>query len=288
MELKQYSHYVRSVSRITLAIALALTLLKLVFWRLTGSVGLLASLMDSSLDVISSSFGFFTIRYALKPADDDHRFGHGKAEAIGGLVQCAFTAGCALFLVLEALGSFRNPSGLSHTYGGIMVMVVSTILTFGLTLYQKWVIRKTASVAIHADHLHYEMDVLQNIAVMAGIFFNERLGNLFDPFVGLLVGCFIFYGAYKIGVSAIHALMDKDLGPEFQAEIESIVYSFADVKGIHALKTRQAGYHKFIQMHIELSGDMSLKAAHDIGDEIENSIRQLYPEADVIIHEDPV
>jgi len=261
---------------------------KLAAWSVTGSVSLLASLVDSVMDSIASLINLFAIRYSLQPADEDHRFGHGKAEPLAGLAQAAFIAGSAVFLVFHAIDRLRFPHQLEQIGIGVAVMVLAIVMTVGLLVIQRHVIRKTGSTAIRADSLHYLTDLLTNISVLLALYLSTLGWTWADPVFAMMVAVYIFYSAFQIGHEAFQQLMDRELPEDILKQIEAIALSHAEVIGTHELRTRQAGHTRFVQLHLELDKNLPLKHAHAIADEVEAEIMALLPGAEVMIHQDPV
>ena len=271
------------------AAAVLLIAVKAAAWIATGSLSLLGSLIDSMLDALASLLNLVAVRHALTPADAEHRFGHGKAEALAGLAQAAFVCGSAAFLVFEAVNRLVEPRPLQHGITGIAVMLFAIAVTLGLVLYQAFVIRRTSSIAISADSLHYKGDLLTNLGVIAAIVLATQLGWTWaDPLFALLIAGVIAKAAYDIFRRAYDHLMDREMSDELRERIRTIVEAHPESRAMHDLRTRWSGNQAFIQLHLELDPDMPLKEAHRIADEIENEIMRAFPGAEVIIHEDPV
>lgn len=271
----------------SVATAGVLIAVKLVVWLTTGSVALLASLLDSLMDAAASIVNLLAVRYALQPADEEHRFGHGKAESLAGLAQSAFIAGTAVLLLFEAVDRLLHPQPVAAVAQGIGVMIFATLATLVLIGVQRYVISRTNSLAIRADSFHYAMDLFTNMAVILALGLAAWGVNWADPVFGLGLGVVILYGAYGIGREAVDHLMDRELGEDAQQEIARIALEHEHVRAVHELRTRQAGQTRFIQMHLELDGSMTLARAHRIGDEVADRIRAVLPGADVLIHQDP-
>ena len=279
---------IRLAARASVALASLLILAKLAAWLITDSVSLLSALIDSLLDVGASLVNLIAIRHALTPADDEHRFGHGKAEALAGLGQAAFVAGSAAFLLVQAGERLLRPRPLDHPEIGIAVMVFSIAVTVALVVFQKYVMRRTSSVAISADSLHYETDVLANAGVIVSLVLVSRFGwQAADPLVAIAIVIYIFWSAWGIGARALHILMDRELPDADRAKIVAIARSHPAVRGVHDLKTRSSGSHVFIQLHLELDGDMKLNDVHIVSEDVMKRIMTAYPNAEVIVHEDP-
>jgi ferrous-iron efflux pump FieF len=261
---------------------------KLGVWLLTGSVSLLASLIDSLMDVFASGINLLAVRWSLAPPDEEHRFGHGKAESLAGLGQATFIAGSALFLVFHVVDRLVSPRPLEHLGIGIAVMVFSLIATALLIGLQRYVINRTGSVAIRADSLHYVSDLLTNAGILVALGL-ALLGWLWaDPVIGLLVAGYILWSAVRIGLDAVNMLMDRELPEREQQQILSIATGTPDVLGAHALRTRQAGTVRFIQLHLELPAELPLARTHAIAEQVASNLQAAFPAADVIIHQDPV
>lgn len=272
----------------SVGVAGILIVFKVVAWLLTDSVAILSSLVDSILDSFASLVNLLAVRQALTPADQEHRFGHGKAESIAGLGQAAFIAGSALFLIIESVRRFVSPQEVSHGALGIGVMMVSIVLTFALVRFQTHVVKATGSTAIHADSLHYRADLLVNAAIIGALVFSTRFEiRWIDPAMAIAIAIYILYCAWRIVRGALDALMDREfLDPDRQRIIE-IASAHPEVKGVHDLRTRRSGLQPFIQLHLELDGALTLHDAHIISDQVEADIMSTFPGAEVIIHQDP-
>ena len=264
---------------------------KVAAWFATGSISLLSTLIDSILDITASLINLMAVRYALQPPDDDHRFGHGKAEDIAAFAQSAFIMGSALFVFTEALSRLVKPQALEVVDVGIIVMVFSIIMTALLITFQRYVIRRTQSSAISADYLHYTMDVIVNIMVIltlaASAYWNTRY---LDPVVAIGIAAYIARGAWKVGRGAFNKLMDREFDEIDRDKIKSIILShhnIKDIKGFHDLRTRYSGIHAFIQFHLEFDGTITLDQSHMIAESIEADILKAFPNAEVTIHQDP-
>mgnify|MGYP001815192448 CR=1 FL=1 len=253
----------------------------------TGSVSMVASLVDSLMDALASLVNFFAVRFALAPPDEEHRFGHGKAEALAGVAQAAFIAGSAAFLALQAFDRLLQPRALENVGAGLAVMAFSIAATLLLLAVQRHVIRQTGSVAIRADSLHYVTDLLANFGVIVALLAASGGFPRADGLFALLVAAWILWSAWQIGVSAVQTLLDRELPEQDQVRILDIARAHPEVEGAHDLRTRQAGAVRFIQLHLELRPDMPLLRAHAIADQVSAELRQVFPGADVIIHQDP-
>lgn len=272
----------------SVATALVLIAAKTVAWLMTGSVSMLASLVDSVMDSMASLINFFAIRYSLVPADEEHRFGHGKAEALAGLGQALFIAGSSVFLIHQSVLKLMNPTPIEASMVGIGVMVVSIVLTFGLLLIQRYVIRQTGSTAIEADSLHYVSDLAVNVGIIAVLAVSGMGWLWLDGAVGLAIALFILRSAWHIASEASQLLLDREMPGDVRNRISAIVSSHPEALGFHDLRTRQSGRTCFIQLHLDMDQNLTLRLAHDLADRIQTAIENDFPGADVIIHLDPV
>ncbi|ABA59317.1 cation diffusion facilitator family transporter [Nitrosococcus oceani] len=271
------------------SVAVILVVIKLGAYLVTGSVAMLSALIDSALDVAASLINVFAVRTALTPADREHRFGHGKAEPLAGLGQAAFITGSALFLAVESIRLLWVPQPVENGALGIGVMGVSTMLTLALVYYQRGVIRKTGSLAISADSLHYTGDVLVNLGVIAAIGLSTLGGwTLADPLFALGIAAYILWTAWQIIFRSLDQLMDRELPEEKRAQITQLALSHPEVLDFHDLRTRAAGQNIFIQFHLGVDGQLSLYRAHRIGKEVEAKVLNIFPQAEIIIHQDPI
>tara|TARA_R110001606_G_scaffold395664_2_gene568484 strand:- start:97669 stop:98562 length:894 start_codon:yes stop_codon:yes gene_type:complete len=269
--------------------ALVLIVTKIAAWFITDSVSILATLIDSSLDVLASLVNLVAVRHALQPADREHRFGHGKAEALAGMGQAMFIAGSAVLLLLQAAGRIINPQEMSAGLEvGIGVMVFSMLATLVLISYQQYVIKHTNSTAIKADRLHYKTDLLVNASVIVALLLSFYGWSGFDAVFALGIAIFILYSAWDIVKESIDLLMDHELPDEEREKIRAIVLKHPETQGFHDLRTRRSGTMVFIQLHLELDSTLSLSTAHKIADQVEQELSSLFTEVEVIIHEDPV
>ncbi|HWY14025.1 MAG TPA: cation diffusion facilitator family transporter [Rhizomicrobium sp.] len=270
------------------AISALLVGLKATAYVITDSVAMMAALADSALDLFASSINLLAINQSLTPADREHRFGHGKAEPLAGLAQGAFIAGSATFLVVESIGRIVSPHAVGHATIGIVVMAFSVLAVLGLVLYQRVAVARSGSLAIQADRLHYLGDLLTNIGVIVGITLATRFGILIaDPIVGLGVAVVLTASAWHVVRQSYDQLMDRELPEAERDRIKAIVLGHRDVRNLHDLRTRAAGISKFVQLHIELDPAISLTRAHEVSDAVEAEILAAYPDAEVIIHQDP-
>jgi ferrous-iron efflux pump FieF len=278
----------RRATYASVAVAAVLIALKFGAWLETGSVALLSSLVDSLLDAVASLINLLAVRHAMSPADREHRFGHGKAEPLAVLGQSAFIAGSALLVLAEAVRRVIRPVRVDNPPVGIVVMIVSIAVTIGLVSYQRHVVRRTGSIAISADELHYRSDIVLNGSVIAALAFGSLFDQpILDPLFGAAIGLWIVYSAARLAALSVTQLMDRELPDDERESIRRIAQSHPEVVAAHDLRTRVAGPTAFIQIHIEMDGGLSLARAHAISDEVEANLRTAYPHAEIIIHQDP-
>jgi len=278
----------RAATYASVTVATVLIVAKLGAWVMTGSVSLLSTLVDSVLDVLASLVNMYAVRQALTPADEDHRFGHGKAEPLAGLAQSAFIGGSSLFLLFQAGERLINPKTIGNTDIGFAVMALSILLTLVLIAFQRYVIKVTDSVAIKADSLHYQSDLFVNVGVVASIYLTVQMGWSFaDPIFALIIAVVIVKGAYEIAIQSLDLLMDKELPDEDRDKIKDVVLGCKGVKGLHDLRTRSSGPDSFIQVHVEMDGSIPLRQAHKIADDVMYAVEKAFPRADVLVHQDP-
>jgi len=278
----------RAAGTASVTVALTLIFAKTWGWRATDSVALLGSLADSFLDLAASLITYFALRIALEPADAEHRFGHGNAEAIAGIAQAVIISVSAAFVAYRAIARLLEPAPIESVGIGYAVMTVALILTAGLVAFQWYVVRATGSVAVRADAAHYVSDLLTNLAVVVAIFLSSRFGWLYaDPILGLLVVVLILLSVRDILGNALHDLLDHEFPAAQRQRIKAIVTAHPDALGVHDLRTRSSGAKQFVQLHLELDPSLTLGRVHAICDEVEASVKAQFPAADVLIHADP-
>jgi ferrous-iron efflux pump FieF len=272
----------------SVAVALSLVVFKSWAWLATDSVALLSSLADSLLDLLASIVTLFAVRFAAEPADREHRFGHGKSEAIAGLVQSLIVSTSALYVGVQAVARLVDPREISSPAAGVGVMVGSILLTTLLVLFQRFVTRRTGSIAISADSVHYQADLLTNVAVLSAIAMAVWLDwYLADPLIGIAVVALILLSVRSIAQTSLDVLLDRELPNESRQQIRSIAGRHAAVLGVHDLRTRSSGHSLFIQLHLELEPSLTLDDVHRISHEVEAEIVERFPSAEVLIHADP-
>ena len=272
----------------SVSVAIVLIAAKLYAWLITDSVSLLSTLVDSILDAGASLITMVAVHHAMKPADDDHKFGHGKAEALAGLVQSVIIALSALFLLYEVSTRLITPEPIEHSPIGLGVVMFAIVATLFLISYQNRVIAQTGSVAIKADSMHYKTDLYINGGVLIALVLSRYTeSSLFDSILGGAIAIYIFYSSWQIARQVADILMDRELPLDIVEKIRSIALSHNFVIGIHDLRTRSTGHEIFVQLHMELDGGITLYKAHEISDEVEASIEAEFANAEVLIHLDP-
>lgn len=285
--IKQYARLVKSAALTATTLASILLIIKIFAWWYTGSVSLLASLVDSLVDIAASLTNLFVVRYSLQPADEAHTFGHGKAESLAALAQSMFISGSAVFLFLTSFQHLVSPQPLHAPGVGIAVTLVALFSTLILVSYQRWVVRKTGSQAIRADMLHYQSDVLMNGAILMALGFSAYGFQYADALFALGIGGFILYSALRMGYEAVQSLLDCALPDEERQAIIDIIMSFSEIKGAHQLRTRQSGPTRFIQVHLEMDDALPLVQVHALAEQVEQAVLARFPGADIIVHQDP-
>lgn len=287
MATPHYAFWIKLASSASVTTASLLVMVKTWGWLQTHSVTMLASLIDSSTDLMVSILSFVAVRYALKPADDDHPFGHGKAEALAALAQALMITGSAIYLLFSALEQMIQPRALETIELGIWAMGFSMVMTLLLLAIQRMAVAQTGSVAIQADSLHYASDLLSNGAVLITLVLIVYGWVGLDPWVALLVAGYVLYSAWKIAMASFDQLMDKQLSPEVEAEMLAAAQSVPGVLRAHDLRSRQSGATYMVQLYIDLSPETTLRASHEVGDAVRAAILALYPNTDVLVHEEP-
>ena len=284
----EHQRLLRLATRASLTVASILVLAKAIAWWLSGSVSLLAGLTDSALDAVASFLNLLAVHYALRPADDDHRFGHGKAEALAGMAQALFIAVSAVLIGFQAVERLQTPQPLGDTGAGIAVMLLSLALTVALLAFQRKVIRITGSTAVRADSLHYRSDLLLNGSILLALLLAGFGWPQLDALFGLGIALYILWSALQIARESTSILMDQELPADIGERMQELALAIPGVKGVHDLRTRVSGSHWFVQLHLELPGALPLHDAHALCVKASEALRERYPRADVMVHADPV
>jgi ferrous-iron efflux pump FieF len=284
---QQHARLMRQASVAALCVAIILTLAKAAAWWLSGSVSLLAGLTDSLLDGAASLLNLFAVYYALRPADEDHRYGHGKAEALAGLGQALFIGVSAVLIGVHGVDRLLHPQPLGAPALGVAAILLSLVLTAGLLLFQRHVVRLTGSTAIRADSLHYRSDLLLNASILLALLLASYGWAQLDALFGIAIAFYILWSALSIVREAAAVLMDQELAPELSERMHLLACAVPGVLGTHDLRTRMSGTRWFVQLHVELPSELSLGQAHTLCDQVEAAIRAEFSRAEVLVHADP-
>ena len=270
-------------------VASTLFFLKIFTGIITGSIAVIASALDSAFDFLSSSVNLYAVRHAQKPADSGHRYGHGKAEALAGFIQSIFIFGSVFYLVFVSIQRFINPSSVDHIVEGVSVMIISIVMTYLLTVYQKKVFKKGKSLVIAADRLHYITDILANAAVVISLAIGKYIDLPWvDPLAAILIAVFILKSSSEILKNSFDILMDKDISDKYREDIKLTLKAISpDVLGYHDLRSRSAGDIDFLEFHMEISKDMKVKDSHDLVEDAMYKLKEIHPNLEIIIHTDP-
>ncbi|CAN8140595.1 cation diffusion facilitator family transporter [Thiomicrorhabdus sp. 6S2-11] len=276
---------VRIATIASVSVAITLLVIKFYAWLQTDSVSILASTLDSAFDIIASLMIMMAVYIAQIPADKEHRFGHGKAEPLAALAQSVFIAGSAVYLMVYSLERIWTQAEVEKVNIGLAVMILSLVLTTGLVIFQKYVVRKTESTAIAADALHYLSDVLATLLIIVSLFFVSL--NWIDPLLAILIAVWILHSAYQIAKDSLNQLLDRELSDEMRAEISEIILSTPQVLGFNDLRSYQSGPNRFVQLDLELDDKLTLLAAHDIAEQVTSRLKTRFENLDVIVHQEP-
>ncbi len=278
----------RSAALASISVAVLLVSLKTWATMRTGSTAMLGSLADSALDLIASMATLVGVWIASRPADEDHRFGHGKAEALAAIFQVMLIALSASGIAYRAVSKLIEGGRVEAAPEGMAVSVIAIVATLLLLVWQRYVIARTRSVAIGADHVHYQSDLLLNLAVIAALALDQYAGfTKADPLFGLAIAAWLLWGAWHAASEAIDHLMDKEWPEEKRLRFVEVAARHPELSNLHDLRTRTAGDRDFVQFHVDLPETMTVLAAHDIIERVESDLRREFPEADILIHIDP-
>lgn len=284
----EHARLLRLATRASVAVACTLIVAKAIAWWLSGSVSMLAGLTDSALDGITSMLNLLAVHYALRPADDDHRYGHGKAESLAGMAQALFIGGSAVLIAFQAYERLHDPQPLGAPWLSIGVIVFSLLLTAALLVLQHRVIKQTGSNAVRADSLHYRSDMLLNGSILIALILAGFGFDQLDAWFGLGIAAYILWSAIQIARESFSVLMDEELPTDVSQHMLELACSVPGVLGAHDLRTRISGNHWFVQLHLELPGELTLSVAHGISDQAADAIHKAYPRAEVLVHADPI
>lgn len=283
----RHRRLLRLATRASLGVATVLILCKAVAWYLSGSVSLLAGLTDSILDGAASFLNLLAVHYSLRPADEDHRYGHGKAEALAGMGQALFIGLSAVLITVQAVARLHDPEPLGEAGLGIAVMVLSLVLTLALLTLQHKVVKETGSTAVRADSLHYRSDLMLNGSILVALILAKQGYPQLDAVFGLVIGIYILWSSVQIGKESTAILMDQELPQSVADQMLALACAVPGVLGAHDLRTRVSGQHWFVQLHLELPGQLTLSAAHALCEQAEAAIIEQFPKAEVLVHADP-
>jgi ferrous-iron efflux pump FieF len=280
-----------SVARLSILAAAFLIILKTTTGLLTGSISVWASMLDSAMDIFASIINYFAVRAAARPPDDDHLYGHGKAESLAGLFQSFVITASGIFLIYEAVRRIVTPHPTSLEWLGVATMAVAGAVSVALVARLRRVARQTESPALTADAVHYVTDIYTNGAALVALLFVALTGwTLADPLVSIAISVFILWSAFQVARESVDVLMDRRLPPEIDEAVASVVSRFRDegVRGFHDLRTRRSGSLKFIDLHLEVNREQSLPDAHALSVRVLRAIEAEIPRSHVQIHTDPM
>lgn len=284
-----HARLLRLAGYAAVSVATLLLAAKLIAWWRTDSLSMLSSLTDSAFDLLTSLLNLLAIRYALKPADNEHRFGHTRIEDIAGLAQFTLIAISMGLIVVQSVGRLLQPQPVAQELLGMGVSAGALLLSMALVAFQTQVARRTGSLIVASDRAHYASDIAFNLGVLAALGMNKYLGlSWADPAVAILIALAVVWHTREIGLRAFRNLMDHEMPASEQQRILAIAAQFPQLHRIHRLKTRYAGTKAFIQMHVEIDGELSLREAHSIIDQFEHALLDAFAHAEIIIHPDPI
>ena len=279
-----------AAARLSILAAAFLITIKTATALITGSISVWASLLDSAMDIFASVINFLAIRAAARPADEDHAYGHGKAESLAGLFQAIVIAASGVFLIREAVRRLLIPRSINSEWLGVLTMLVAIFVSLALVARLRSVARETESPALQSDALHYASDIYTNSGALLALVISALTGWRFaDPIISILIAFYILRSAFGVGHESIDVLMDRRLPAEVDEQVAEIVGRFHDagVLGFHDLRTRRSGSQKFIDLHLEVERDKRLEEAHDLTVRVLRAIEEEIPRARVQIHTDP-
>lgn len=284
---EEYNKLVKRAANFAIIVAVSLILIKAFAWWKTGSISILAAMTDSVVDLFASLTNILVLRFALQPADENHAFGHGKAESLAALAQSAFISGSAVFLLLQGFHKLTSPELITQSNIGVIVSLISIAVTALLVGYQRYVVRLTQSPAIEADSLHYQTDLFMNTAILIAMLLNGAGVVYADALFAIGIALYIAFSAVKMFWEAVQTLLDQALPDEDIALIKEIASHHPNILGVHDIMTRRAGAVRFIQLHLELDDHLTLLVAHEITDSLEQKLLAAFPMSKIIIHQEP-
>ena len=283
----EHARLLRLATRASVAVASLLIVTKAIAWWLSGSISMLAGLTDSLLDGVTSFLNLLAVHYALRPADEDHRYGHGKAESLAGMAQALFIAVSAVLIAFQAVERLKNPEPLGAPWIGIGVIIFSLLMTAALLVLQHRVVKATGSNAVRADSLHYRSDIMLNGSILVALVLASFGWPQLDAWFGLGIAVYILWSAIQIARESFSVLMDEELPADISQNMLTLACSVPGVLGAHDLRTRISGSIWYVQLHLELPGELTLSVAHALSDRAAEAIKKTYPQAEVLVHADP-
>ncbi|HEX3677843.1 MAG TPA: cation diffusion facilitator family transporter [Sphingomicrobium sp.] len=282
------SKLTRRAAMASIAMAVALIVLKAWAAYETDSTAMLGSLADSGLDFVASLVILLGVRIAAQPADYEHRFGHGKAEALASLVQVILITFSAIFIGFRAIERLLSGAGTADAELGIGVSIIAIVLTFCLISYQRHVIQRTGSLAIGTDRLHYSSDILLNGSVIVALGLDQYAGLTgADAIFGLLIALWLLFGAWRSSSDALNQLMDREWPDDLRERFLAAAKDYPELAGLHDLRTRSSGTHYFAQFHVWVPAEWTVQEAHDRLDAVEEALQKRFPGTEILIHVDP-
>ncbi|MES2868276.1 MAG: cation diffusion facilitator family transporter [Pseudomonadota bacterium] len=283
----EHARLLRLATRASVAVASVLIVTKAIAWWLSGSISMLAGLTDSLLDGVTSFLNLLAVHYALRPADEDHRYGHGKAESLAGMAQALFIAVSAVLIAFQAVERLKNPEPVGAPWIGIGVIIFSLLMTAALLVLQHRVVKATGSNAVRADSLHYRSDMMLNGSILVALVLASFGWPQLDAWFGLGIAVYILWSAIQIARESFSVLMDEELPADISQNMLTLACSVPGVLGAHDLRTRISGSIWYVQLHLELPGELTLSVAHALSDRAAEAIKKVYPQAEVLVHADP-
>lgn len=272
----------------SISVSITLSIIKAGAAIVTGSLSVLSSMVDSLTDVISSSISLVAVKFANKPLTEHHRYGYGKAESVSALIQAAFIAGSGGFIFYDGICRLMKPEPLKQTAVGLWIMAISIVLTVALIAFQSAVVKKTKSQAIEADSAHYTVDLLTNGAIILSLLVVRYLHwQWFDCATAVVISVYLLWNAGHIAVKALEEITDHEVADDIKQKIVDLALSVPEVKGYHDFRTRVSGMRMFVEIHLELDGNLTLSQSHDISDKVEEKILAAFPMSQIIVHQDP-
>jgi len=285
----QHARLMRLATTASISVAMLLVAAKFIVWWMSDSLAMLSSLTDSLFDIATSLINFIAVRYALKPADDDHRFGHTGIEDIAGLAQFLFIVGAMLVILLQSVERLYNPEPLSQEWLGIGVCIFSMCFTGILVVYQGYVARVTNSLVVASDRMHYTSDLLFNVGVLLAFGVSMVFHVTWaDPVFAIVIALTVIYATRHIGMRAFNNLMNREMPDADIKRIHETIAAMPSIRGLHELRTRNLGAKAILQLEIGLDKHLSFEESHRLTHELEDRLHALFPQAEIIIHADPV